>query len=79
MSPVGCANSVCEKEALAVDDGGAVVLSILHVAFQRLLQLVFLLFRSTEFKELKLSSCATRHSTSAGPRRTAFAELSQNP
>jgi len=31
-----------------------VVLSILYVAFQRVLQLVFLLFRSSEFKELEI-------------------------
>ena len=30
------------------------VLSILYVAFQRVLQLVFLLFRSTAFKELEI-------------------------
>jgi hypothetical protein len=31
-----------------------VVLSILYIAFQRVLQLVFLLFRSTEFRELEI-------------------------
>jgi putative transposase len=31
-----------------------VVLSVLYIAFQRVLQLVFLLFRSTEFKELEI-------------------------
>ena len=30
------------------------VLSVLYIAFQRVLQLVFLLFRSTEFKELEI-------------------------
>jgi hypothetical protein len=31
-----------------------VILSILYVAFQRVLQLLFVLFRSTEFKELEI-------------------------
>jgi putative transposase len=31
-----------------------VVQSVLYIAFQRVLQLVFLLFRSTEFKELEI-------------------------
>jgi homeodomain-containing protein len=31
-----------------------VVLSVLYIAFQRVLQVVFLLFRSTEFKELEI-------------------------
>jgi hypothetical protein len=31
-----------------------VVLSVLYVAFQRVLTLIFLLFRSTEFKELEI-------------------------
>ena len=30
------------------------VLSVLYIAFQRILQLVFLLFRATEFKELEI-------------------------
>ena len=39
--------------------GGAVVLSVLYIAFQRVLQLVFLLFRSTESRNLRSSYCAT--------------------
>jgi hypothetical protein len=34
--------------------GGAVTLSVLYVAFQRVLQLFLLLFRSPEFKELEI-------------------------
>ena len=53
--PVGCGNSVCvEWGACSRLLEGAVVLSVLYIAFQRVLQVVFLLFRSTEFKELEI-------------------------
>ena len=34
--------------------GGAVLLSVLYVAFHRVLQLILLVFRSTEYKELEI-------------------------
>jgi len=46
-----------------------VVLSELYVAFQRVLQLLLLLFRSTEFKELEITGHRNRdgHRVVAAP------------
>src|SRR5262245_26986614 len=44
----------CKIAALFSVRGGVVLLSICYVAVQRVLQLVFLLFRSAEFKELEI-------------------------
>lgn len=52
---MGCRKSVqTTSRALRCRLAGGVVLSVLYVAFQRVLQLVCLRFQSTEFKDLEI-------------------------
>jgi hypothetical protein len=67
-----------------------VLLWVCYVALQRVLQLIYLLFRSTEFKSSRLSFCATswrfgatsvrphfgRPTDSSSPRRPDFCRAS---
>jgi hypothetical protein len=46
--------SDCVEKAPVLLLGGAVLLSVLYLAFHRGLQLILLLFRSTEYKELEI-------------------------